>query len=285
MPIRKVSILVIFILSAATVISCVTLRRSRCERGLQFVGYSRPEAGKSAVRGLVIVTHGWIEKGRGSWPEDMASAIYSRVGPNGWLCGYFDWAEGAKAFNATNAAEYARDVAGPKLAGEIAKTGDNLQHIHLIGHSSGCWAISEAAKILAKKTKADIHLTFLDAYVPAFWEESSLSDVDTAVDVNCWAEHYYTRDLTLGWTQYDLSFAHNVDITSIDGILRDHNFPWQWYYATISGEYPEGSRKTDQTAERIEYGFARSLEAEGLGSWRRSLRLPMGNKAVKLKKR
>jgi len=282
---RRIIALITVVLFLATVVSCLTSRKESQPGSLWFADNEQSGRRQRAQNGFVVVTHGWIEKGRGGWPEDMASAIYSRVGPNGWLCGYFDWAEGAKAFNATNAAEYARDVAGPKLAEEIIKTAGGWQHIHLIGHSSGCWAISEAAKILAKKTKADIHLTFLDAYVPVFWEESSLGDVDTAVDVNCWAEHYYTRDLTLGWTQYDLSFAHNVDITSIDGVLRDHNFPWQWYYATISGEYPEGSRKTVQTAERIEYGFARSLEAHGLGSWRRSLRLPMGNKAVKLKKR
>jgi len=283
-PVRKVSVLVIFILSTATVISCVTLCRSRCERGPQFVGYSGPEAEKSAVRGLVIVTHGWIEKGPDSWPEDMVRQINKRVDANSWLCAYFDWSAGAKTFNPTDAAEYARDVAGPELAEEVISIKADWRHIHLIGHSSGCWAISEAAKILTHKTKADVHLTFLDAYVPHSWQESALGNVDTASDVNCWAEHYYTRDLTLGWTQRNLSFAHNVDITSIDGVLRDHNFPWQWYYATVCRKYPQGEAIPVATAGDVEYGFVRSREADDPKNWRRSLRLPIGNKAVRLKR-
>ncbi len=238
--------------------------------------------------GLAIAAHGWIEKGQNGWPEEMADAIQSRVDPNDWLCGYFDWAEGARTINATSAAKYARDIAGPSLAKQILKLDLNLQHIHLIGHSTGCWAISEAAKILAKKTKADIHLTFFDAYVSVFWEESSLGDVKTTADANCWAEHYYTRDYTLGWTQYDLTNAHNVDVTAIDQLIKDHNFPWQWYYATIAGEYPKGSFCDDDEiviiAEDIKYGFARSREAAGPNGWRQTLKLPKGNKTVRFKK-
>jgi hypothetical protein len=64
--------------------------------------------------GLVVATHGWIEKGRGDWPEDMAVEICKRADANIWLCGYFDWSRGAKTINPTDAAKYARDVAGPK---------------------------------------------------------------------------------------------------------------------------------------------------------------------------
>jgi hypothetical protein len=236
---------------------------------------------------LVVATHGWIEKGGGDWPEDMAIEVSGRVDSNLWRCAYFDWSEGAKTLHATKAAEYARDVAGPELAEQVIRLSSNWRHIHLIGHSSGCWVVSEAAKILARKTKADIHLTFLDAYVPAFWQESSLADVN-AVDANCWADHYYTRDYTLGWTQHDLSFAHNVDITSIDFGLKDHKFPWKWYHATISGSYPKGNSRVDRkpvsVVDGFEYGFARSREAGGPQAWQISRKLVTGNKAVELKK-
>ena len=66
--------------------------------------------------------------------------------------------------NPTDAAKHARDVGGPRLAAEIAELGGHLEHIHLIGHSSGCWAVSEAIKILAKNTEADLHLTLLHQY-------------------------------------------------------------------------------------------------------------------------
>jgi hypothetical protein len=246
-----------------------------------------PTKQSSTQKGLVVAVHGWIEKGGGDWPEDMALEVSKRVDSNLWLCAYFDWSEGAKTLHATKAAEHARDVAGPELAEEVIRLSSDWRHIHLIGHSSGCWVVSEAAKILARKTEADIHLTFLDAYVPAFWEESSLADVNAA-DANCWADHYYTRDYTLGWTQHNLSFAHNVDITSIDFGLKDHNFPWKWYRATISGSYPKGSswvnRKPVSMVDGFEYGFARSLEGGGAQGWQISRKLPIGKKAVKLKK-
>lgn len=288
MSAKRLLSLVIFVLLVAAVVLCVTsCGRSRSDR-LWFVGGDGLLPPQPAGRSLVVVTHGWIEKGKGGWPEDMAAAIRERTEPNAWLCGYFDWSEGARTFNATNAAEYARDVAGPRLAEEIIKLGGNFQHIHLIGHSGGCWAVSEAAKILAGKTKADIHLTFLDAYTPAFWEESSLGDIEPAAGKEFWADHYYTRDYTLGWTQQDLSCAHNVDVTSIDRGLKDHNFPWKWYHATISGRYPEGgflnNRKLVSVAEGVEYGFARSREAACSNGWNRSLKLPVGNEAVKFKR-
>lgn len=288
MSAKRILVLVIFVLFVAAAVLCVTsCRRSRSDR-LWFVGGDGLLPPQSAARFLVVVTHGWIEKGEGGWPEDMAAAIRERTEPNAWLCGYFDWSEGARTFNATNAAEYARDVAGPGLAEEIIKLGGNFQHIHLIGHSGGCWAVSETAKILAGKTKADIHLTFLDAYTPAFWEESSLGDIEPAAGAKFWADHYYTRDYTLGWTQQNLSCAHNVDVTSIDWGLKDHNFPWKWYHATISGKYPEsgflGNRKLVSVAEGVEYGFARSREAAESNGWNRSLKLPVGNEAVKFKR-
>lgn len=286
-------------LSVAMAVSFITSCKHSQPDSLQFVGSERSKPRQSAASprpcgmggasGIVVVTHGWIKKGRGGWPEDMAVAISKSVGQDNWLCGYFDWSEGARTFNATSAARYARDIAGPKLAEEIIKLNSNFRHIHLIGHSSGCWAISEAAKILADQTKANIHLTFFDAYVPAFWQESSLGDIQPTADANCWADHYYTRDYTLGWTEYDLSCAHNVDVTDIDQGIKDHNFPWKWYHATISGKYPKGyllddSELVSSTAD-IAYGFARSKEVFDPNSWRESIKLPVGNRAVKLKKK
>lgn len=283
MPSRRILTAVAVALFAGIVVLCITYRREPGAGRLLFVGNDRPWSKHLSGTGLVIATHGWIKKGKGGWPEDMAVAIYNCVDPNMWLCGYFDWSEGARSVNPTDAAKYARDVAGLRLAEEIMRIRCDLRHIHLIGHSSGCWAISEAAKILVRETRADLHLTFLDAYVPAFWDQSLLGDVNAPNDVNCWAEHYYTRDLTLSLTHQDLRFAHNVDITSMDGVLRDHNFPWQWYHGTVSRRYARGGGKPVISAGSIEYGFARSREATGSDGWSRSLRLPVGNKAMKLR--
>jgi len=252
--------------------------------GLRFVDMNASTPQETRNSGLVVVTHGWIEKGSDAWPEQMASAISRRVDANNWRCAYFDWRDGAGTVNPTEAARYAREVAGPKLATQILETGGPWHHIHLLGHSAGCWLICEAAKILAAKTDADLHLTFFDAYVPPFWHAGLLGEF-AAADANCWVEQYYTRDLTLEWTQVDLSFAHNVDLTAINGLVKDHNFPWQWYYATVVGQYrPENmwhSGEPVRIAGGVEYGFSRSREA---GGWQDTLRLPI-NKTVKLEAR
>jgi hypothetical protein len=256
-------------------------------KGLHFVG-GEPNVGQLKNNGLVIVTHGWIEQGQGDWPEDMAIEIQNRVDPNMWFCGYFDWSKGAATINPTDATKYARDIAGPQLGKEIIKLGD-FRHIHMIGHSSGCWAISESAETLAKQTKADMHLTFLDAYVPPFWDENLLGDINAPNGVSCWIDQYYTRDYTLGWTQENLTNAHNVDVTDIDQHIKDHNFPWRWYFATITGRFPKGYFLDDSklvwTAGGVEYGFLRSRESADPNGWRQSLKLPTGNEAVKIMKK
>lgn len=231
----------------------------------------------------VIVTHGWIDKGGGSWPADIAAAISQRVDPNEWACGFFDWADGASVVSPVDAAKYARDVAGARLAKAVLELGAEFKHIHLIGHSAGCWAINDAAKRIADQTGAVIHLTFLDAYVPPFWEESKLGKPESAG----WAEHYYTKDFTLAATHIDLAGAHNVDITDIDGLVKDHKFPYRWYYATVAGRYRPTDREKDQkvvtNSGGLDYGFDRSREA-GRRNWQKSLALEMGQKAVLLRK-
>lgn len=255
--------------------------------GLQFVGGDRLERGGSGAKNVAVVTHGWMEKGKNDWPEDMAKAILRHVDSNDWLCGYFDWTKGAKTISPADAATCARDIAGAALAGQILKHDLNLEHIHLIGHSCGAWTISESAKILVRQTNADVHLTFLDAYVPKHFSADLLGDINTPADRHYWADHYFTRDYTLEFTEHNLKHAHNVDVTQIDQIIKDHNFPWKWYYATIAGRFPKWSFMNDNNlvteANGIEYGFARSKEASNQ-NWSNSLTFKTGNEAVTIKK-
>jgi hypothetical protein len=234
---------------------------------------------------IVISTHGWIE--REPWPKDLALAIRNKVDANEWLCGWFDWHKEASVVNPRDAAQYARDKAGPLLAEQILKLSNNPKHIHLIGHSAGCWAISEAAKIIAKQTKASIHLTFLDAYVPLGWDANSLGDIITEPNIILWADHYLTQDITLKVTDCLLAHAHNVDIGEITPGLKDHRFPFHWYPATVLGKYATGDKYSGKklycTSGDIEYGFARSLEA-GEQNWSKSQTLPMGKEAIKTQK-
>ena len=234
---------------------------------------------------IVVATHGWIE--REQWPKNLAFDIRDKVDSNEWVCGWFDWRNEARVVNPRDAAQYARDTAGKMLAEQILKISKNPRHIHLIGHSSGCWTISEAAKIIAQKTNANIHLTFLDAYVPLGWDANSLGDIPVEPNKIYWADHYLTQDITGNVTYCRLTHAHNVDIGNITPGLKDHRFPFHWYPATVMGKYDPNGKYAGKTlyykSGDIEYGFARSLEA-GKANWEKSLKLPTGNDSVKLAK-
>jgi len=239
----------------------------------------------SSAVNLVIVTHGWVDKSNNDWPADVAKEIRKKVDANQWVCGYFDWRGGAAVVTPVDAVKYGRAVAGPRLAKAILNLGlKKIEHIHLIAHSAGCWTINSAAEIIANETNAKIHLTFLDAFVPPKWHGPELGKIESENTV--WAEHYYTKDITLKCTHENLSAAHNVDITRIDPIFAQHEFPYRWYCATVAGKYRDKDwEKRDEVLtdyQGTDYGFARSLEA-GPASWEKSLTLQKGNEAVKIK--
>jgi hypothetical protein len=173
------------------------------------------------------------------------------------------------------------------LAEQILKLSKNPRHVHLIGHSTGCWVISEAAKIITKKTSASIHLTFLDAYVPLGWDVNELGKISNEPNLIYWADHYLTQDFTHNATYCLLQHAHNVDIGNITPGIKDHRFPFHWYPATVLGNYSPNDKyagkKLYYKSGKIEYGFARSFEA-GKNNWEQSLKLKMGNVAIKIEK-
>lgn len=241
----------------------------------------------SAKKDVVIVTHGWIDNAAEDWSKETAAAIAEKVDPNQWLCCSFDWRGGAVVLNPVDAVKYARDVAGPRLAKALLSLNCKIKHVHLIGHSAGVWAINSAAKIIAQKTGAELHITFLDAYVPLFWSGSELGDIDGKT---VWTEHYYTKDALTGAATYrNLTHAHNIDITDITPkhLLSEHEFPYRWYYATVTGRFAlkgmEIGEEVIFKGNSVDYGFSRSLEA-GEKNWKSSLRLKCGNKAVKIEK-
>jgi len=237
---------------------------------------------------LVIITHGWFEDE--PWPTEMAMAIKKKADSKKWLCGWYDWRQEARTLNPVDAAKYGRDIAGPVLGQRIIDISKKWQHIHLIGHSSGAWVISEAAKVIARQTGASIHITFLDAFIPPFWKENKLGDLGEP-NIPFWAEHYFTSDISLGTTAKQLKHAYNVDITDITpGNIpgfSNHRFPFHWYYATITGQYApkqkyEG-KKLFTHIGNMEYGFARSLETGWEGWHINKIVFAAGNKPVKIK--
>jgi len=238
---------------------------------------------------LVVVTHGWLDKGQQDWPMEMADCIAAKTDPNEWMCAAYDWRGGSAVIASVQAALYSRDIAGPRLAAAILKLDRPFTHIHLVAHSAGAWTINSAARIIAEaKPDTTFHLTFLDAYVPQKWDPDILGrlfDDDDKQKKQVWADHYYTKDITWKVTQSDLKYAHNVDLSPIDPLIKEHEFPYRWYIATITGHYERWDEKNQPVHTRcgeVDYGFIRSLES-GTDNWNQSLALPIGNKAEKIK--
>jgi hypothetical protein len=250
-----------------------------------------------SVTKAVIVTHGWIDKATDDWPSDTAHAFRDKTDPNEWMCAYFGWKGGAAVINPADAVKYSRDIAGLRLAISFLTLWKSMNiesrptHVHLIAHSAGTWAATTAARDIFERTGASIHLTLHDAYIPLLWDPDPLGDFgqpDNPAKSGHYVEHYYTGDITADVTQENLKKAHNIDLSIIDGVIKEHEFPYRWYIATITGKY----RKTDHekntpvvTAYKgLDYGFARSLEA-GPGNYKKSLKLKTNNKAVKIGKK
>ncbi|NLT74907.1 MAG: hypothetical protein GXX98_00145 [Planctomycetes bacterium] len=233
---------------------------------------------------LVVVTHGWYE--RQAWPSSMATAIARRVDRQQWQCGWYDWRVQARRLRPSHAAKMGREVAGPWLGNKIVTLSENWRHVHLIGHSAGVWVVNAAAETIARETTAEIHITFLDAYVPDGWDEKALGRLAQTNPNRSWADHYFTRD-PLNLTENVLTGAHNVDVTAINPGIRGHLFPWHWYLATIAGRYATDERFIDTPvfcrADGITYGFPRSLEA-GPPQWQVSLTLPAVDVPVRIRR-
>jgi hypothetical protein len=231
---------------------------------------------------LVVITHGWYE--RQPWPGWIAQAIARRADRRAWRCGWYDWRPLAKRWRPSQSATIGRDTVGPQLGEEIMRLSRNWQHVHLIGHSAGAWVVNAAAEGIAAQTRASIHITFLDAYVPDGWNEEILGRIAHRSPARRWAEHYFTRD-PLNLTENALTHAHNVDITAVNPGFKGHHFPWHWYHATVTGRYA-----TEQRFERepifgqaggVTYGFARARE-KGPAAWKLSKTLKPGKEPIRI---
>lgn len=235
---------------------------------------------------VLIVTHGWIDKGANDWPADIVHAISEKTDPNEWVCGIFDWKGGAAVVSPVDAAKYGRDIAGPRLVKALSTLPNRFEHVHLIGHSAGSWTVNSAMKLVAEKYPLkSLHVTFLDAYVPPFWKTGDLAKFQKETPKATYVEHYYTKDFTLEVTHADLPNALNVDITAIDPWFKEHEFPYRWYYASITGRFGRFDEKKSDvvtSADGVEYGFKRSLQA-GQDRFAKSLKLDKENNPIKLR--
>ncbi|MBW8034958.1 MAG: alpha/beta hydrolase [Planctomycetes bacterium] len=241
-----------------------------------------------SVTRAVIVTHGWIDKGAKDWPADIAGAICDKVDPNEWVCCYFDWKAGAIVLNPVDAVRYSRDIAAPRLVKAflaMLPEPARLEHVHIIAHSAGTWAATIAGEEIAKATGAGVHLTLLDSYIPPNWDTSQMGHVPSAA--NLYVENYFSRDITLSATQHNLANAHNIDLTKTQPGLKTHEFPYKWYYATITGKFRKKdhikSKPIFTSADGVAYGFTRALET-GQDNFCKSQDMKKSTNPVELKR-
>jgi hypothetical protein len=252
--------------------------------------------------GLVLITHGWAPSGeRAAWVDEMAEAIRQALearGQRNWVVETVHWENWAWGLPET-ALDNGR-IEGGLLGKAAAK--NHWAHIHLIAHSAGSALIEEFARQIKKVwgNQTTIHSTFLDAFEGFFrgWADMYGEHAD-------WADAYFSRDLTAGWTGGRLPHAHAVDVTSatpesewveqpiycedpgtvagstpmavlpcgyqkVPKKKASHDYPHDFYLHTIRGELP---------ACVSEYGFALSKEA---GGWEKRVDYPVNNQPVVL---
>ena len=76
--------------------------------------------------------------------------------------------------------------------------------------------------------------------------------------------------------------AHNVNISAWDPFVCEHEFPYRWYMATVTGRYDRWDERQMLVCclfGSMEYGFARLLESSPQ-NWSISRSLPKNNKAI-----
>ncbi len=232
---------------------------------------------------IVVITHGWVDNACDSWPAKIAEEIYSRVESKDWAVVIFDWRHAAAVANPIDAAKYARDIGGYRLAKSLERLFCNTKHIHFIGHSAGVWVVDSAISSLkTDRGNLSIHITFLDAFIPMGWDNFKIASIDDLKQI--WVEQYYNRDYTLTTTEQKIACALNIDLTNIEPGVKEHKFPFRWYWATIVGHYGLDNREINKTLiyskNGIDYGFARSREFSEQ-AWQESLLLGRGNIELK----
>ncbi|MHC4155742.1 MAG: hypothetical protein ACYST6_12580, partial [Planctomycetota bacterium] len=68
---KRILVFIVVVVCGAGAVSCMRSCGSNSPGDLQFV-MGDPTKQSSTQKGLVVAVHGWIEKGGGDWPEDMA---------------------------------------------------------------------------------------------------------------------------------------------------------------------------------------------------------------------
>jgi hypothetical protein len=205
---------------------------------------------------LIVLVHGCCTYDVSEW-NALADEIRTRINLEEWEVVVWDWHEytpllgeiSPEGFrHAADAAYQNAKDQGVVLANAIKIHHLIYKHVHLIGHSAGAKLIHDAATAyisdyFIREQNPFIHLTFLDAYTPNEWDNNghgSYGSLPTDYP-NHYSEHYV--DKTPGWpfTDADLTYAFNFDITDCPSSnpgfeKRDfgHQWPRYWYQNSVT---------------------------------------------------
>ena len=211
---------------------------------------------------LVLATHGY--NGDMSWVKGMRDSISNHLsglpGSAGddWQVEAYDWTDLAGSplslSSPNDALAHAADLG--LLDGEVIGQ-QGYDYVHLIGHSAGSELINKMAKqIRALSPDTQIHTTFLDAYAPGRLTEQYGQH-------STWSDHYFNAG-DLPWTEADLMFAYDVNVSGLDPTpspsnpFFGHRWPHEFYQASIDNPLAD---------EYEGFGFARSYEWNPDEAW------------------
>ncbi len=236
--------------------------------------FNDPTVSNPAADHLVVLVHGAAST-PGAWAEDMAVDISNTFEalPDQWDVWEYDWQQDAATPIPPNQrALVSAKGHGQHLAGEILD--GNYDYVHLVGHSLGGRVIQSASQVLAEAGGTDVHLTFLDAYTPSpVWVRTYGQDA-------LYAEHYFSNETLVVFTNNAYPNAFNVDISALDtdpnraipssgacnpfspnfdrvacanANADNHEWPHEWYRQTITNPQPAD----------LGLGYAQSKEGGG----------------------
>ncbi len=212
---------------------------------------------------LVFITHGWNTNPNDfneiwiPFGEAIQTKINERSDANEWKVWDYNWTEDSMGTPGDALAK--AQERGMAIGQCIAVK--NYDHVHFIAHSAGAALISIAAEwVKAFSGMTNIHSTFLDPYT-GYDTQSAKELYGKDSD---FSENYFVGDITGRMTSTPLPYAHNVRLDRVDPGFDSHSFPWQWYQATVSGQYPnDDPLGDDNLANGTRYGFPLSLEDDG----------------------
>ena len=213
-------------------------------------------------KNLVVIVHGLNGSSDDPWMTGMRDDILKNSNPADTTVKLYDWRDGARAtFNgkiwvdnlAVFEPVYQKSLTnGSCLALHISSYDTPPENIHLIAHSIGSNVIQNAVqelenelqnhywKYYAKHPNAKkpfIQLTFLDAFAP-YGRDKVYGRLDNVFDG--YAEQYLDNSSVFQsdwpYTNMQLSFATNFDVTLLMGTTFSHTWPIDVYRETITDQ-------------------------------------------------